>query len=51
MKIKYFKWPIFISLLLMIALVQYSTPEVYAESPIKIVIDGKKFRCRPIYKQ
>lgn len=42
MKIKYFKWPIFISLLLMITLVQYSAPEVYAESPIKLIIDGKR---------
>ncbi len=42
MKIKYFKWPIFISLLLVIALIQYSAPEVYAESPIKLIVNGKK---------
>ena len=42
MKIKYFKWPIFISLLLVIALIQYSAPEVYAESPIKLTVNGKK---------
>ncbi len=45
MKIRYFKWPIFISLLLMIIfLVQYTEPEVYAENSIKIVIDGKKVK-------
>lgn len=42
MKVKYFKWPIFISLLLVITLIQYSAPEVYAESPIKLIIDGKR---------
>ena len=42
MKIKYFKWPIFISLLLIITLIKYSAPEVFAESPIKLIIDGKK---------
>jgi hypothetical protein len=42
MKIKYFKWPILISLLLIIILIQYSAPEVFAESPIKLIIDGKK---------
>ena len=46
MKIKHFKWPIFISILLLIGvLVQQYLPElyeVYADSTIKIVIDGKK---------
>lgn len=42
MKIKYIKWPILISLLLVITLIQYSSPEVYAESPIKLVVNGKK---------
>ena len=42
MKLKYFKWPILISLLLLIALVQYSSPDAYAEDFIKIVIDGKR---------
>ncbi|MDD4437776.1 MAG: copper amine oxidase N-terminal domain-containing protein, partial [Tissierellia bacterium] len=44
MKIKYFKWPIFISLLLLIAFVQYSAPDAYAEDSIKIVIDGKRIK-------
>ena len=42
MKIKYIKWPILISLLLVITLIQYSSPEVYAESPIKIIVNGKR---------
>ena len=44
MKIKYFKWPIFISLLLLVAFVQYSAPDAYAEDSIKIVIDGKRIK-------
>ncbi|HKM02118.1 MAG TPA: stalk domain-containing protein [Sedimentibacter sp.] len=44
MKIKYIKWPIFISLLLIIILVQFNEPEVYAENSIKLVIDGKKVK-------
>lgn len=46
MKIKHLKWPIFISILLLIGvLVQRYLPqpyEVYADSTIKISIDGKK---------
>ena len=42
MKIKHFKWPIFISLLLVITLIQYSAPEAYAEGPIRLIIDGKR---------
>ncbi len=42
MKIKYFKWPIFISLLLVITLIQYSAPDAYAEGPIRIIIDRRK---------
>ncbi len=42
MKVKYFKWPIFISLLLVIALIQYSAPEAYADGQIRLIIDGKK---------
>ncbi|NLK64914.1 MAG: hypothetical protein GX289_07450 [Tissierellia bacterium] len=44
MRIKYFKWPILISLLLMISLVQYSAPDAYAEDSIKIVVDGKRIK-------
>jgi len=45
MRIKYFKWPIFISLLLIITLIQYSAPDAYAEDDsIRIVIDGKRIK-------
>ena len=44
MRIKFLKWPILISLLLMISLVQYSAPDAYAENNIKIVIDGKRIK-------
>ena len=45
MRIKYFRWPIFISLLLIITLVQYSAPDAYAEDDsIGIVIDGKRIQ-------
>ncbi|MDD2397747.1 MAG: copper amine oxidase N-terminal domain-containing protein, partial [Tissierellia bacterium] len=44
MRIKYFKWSIFISLLLLIAFVQYSGPDAYAEDSIKIIIDGKRIK-------
>lgn len=39
---KHFKWPIFVVLLLIITMIQYSSSQVFADSPIKIVIDGKK---------
>lgn len=42
MKAKYFKWPILVALLLILALTQYSAPKVYAENPIRLFIDGKK---------
>ena len=44
MRIKYIKWPILILLLILIALVQYSAPDAYAEDSIKIVIDGKRIK-------
>ncbi len=44
MRIKYIKWPILILLLILIALVQYSAPDAYAEDLIKIVIDGKRIK-------
>ncbi|HOK48660.1 MAG TPA: copper amine oxidase N-terminal domain-containing protein [Sedimentibacter sp.] len=44
MRTKFIKWPILISLLLVISLVQYSTPDAYAEDTIKIVIDGKRIK-------
>lgn len=45
MKLKHFKWPVFISFLIMITLLQYSVGEqVFADSPIRIVIDGKRIQ-------